>query len=77
MKIFVKAKPNVRKECVERIDSTHFVVAVKEPPIQGRANQAIIKALAGYFGISSSQVRIISGHTSRNKSIEIFTINQT
>lgn len=56
---------------MEKVDETHFVVAVKEPPIQGRANAAIVRALAAHFGIAPSSVRIISGHTSRQKVIEI------
>ena len=71
MKIFVKAKPNAKEELVEKIDSAHFAVSVKEPPVQGRANQAIVKALAEFFGISASRVTIISGHTSRSKLIDI------
>ncbi|PIV45904.1 hypothetical protein COS23_01900, partial [bacterium (Candidatus Moisslbacteria) CG02_land_8_20_14_3_00_36_53] len=32
MKIFVKAKPLAKESKVEKIDDTHFVVSVKEPP---------------------------------------------
>lgn len=44
MRIFVKAKPSASHESVEKIDETHYEVAVTEPPIQGRANRAIIGA---------------------------------
>ena len=71
MKIFVQAKPGAEEERVEKIDESNFRIWVKEPPVQGKANAAIIKALAGYFGVSQSQVRIISGHTSRSKIIAI------
>ena len=71
MKIFVKAKPNAREEEVLKVDENHFVVAVKEPPVGGRANEAIVKALSEYFKIPKSQVRITSGHTSRQKVVEI------
>lgn len=71
MKIEVQAKPGAHEERVEKIDETHFVVAVKEPPIQGRANAAIVRALAAYFKVASSRVRIISGYTLRNKVIEV------
>ena len=71
MKIFVQAKPGAEEEKVEKIDESNFRIWVKEPPVQGKANAAIIKALAGYFGVSQSQVRIISGHTSRSKIIAI------
>ncbi len=58
-------------EKVEKIDDSHFTVSVKEPPIQGMANRAIVKVLAGYFGVTSSSVKIVSGFTSRQKIIEI------
>ena len=71
MKIFVKAKPNSKEEKVEKTDESNFIVSVKEPPVKGRANQAVRNALAIYFKTSSSSVRIVSGYNSRNKIIEI------
>ncbi|MEK7582909.1 MAG: DUF167 domain-containing protein [Patescibacteria group bacterium] len=71
MKINVQARPGAREEKVEKIDGSNFRVWVKEPPVQGKANAAIIKALAEYFGVSQSQVRIVSGYASRAKIIEI------
>lgn len=71
MKIFVKAKPNAREEKVEKIDDSNYIVSVKEPPVKGKANEAIRNALAVYFKTASSRVKIISGFGSRNKVIEI------
>ena len=71
MKIFVKAKPGSRQELVEKIDEQNYVVSVKEPPIKGKANEAIRNALAVYFKTGSSRVKIVSGYSSRNKIIEI------
>ena len=71
MKIFVKAKPNAKKEKVEKIDDLNFIVAVKEPPVQGKANAAIAKALAAYFNVLPSRMRLVSGFASRNKIFEM------
>lgn len=71
MKIFVKAKPGAKEEKVERLDENNFTVSVKEPPVQGRANAAIAKALATYFGVASYQVKLVSGFASRQKVFEI------
>ncbi|MDO8486547.1 MAG: DUF167 domain-containing protein [Candidatus Staskawiczbacteria bacterium] len=71
MKIFIKAKPNAREEKVEKVDEQNYIVSVKEPPIKGQANNAIKNALAIYFKTGSSCIKIISGHTSRNKVVEI------
>lgn len=71
MKIFVKAKPSSREEKIEKIDDLNYVVSVKEPPVKGKANEAIRNALAAYFKTASARVKIISGYSSRNKIIEI------
>lgn len=71
MKIFVTAKPGAKEERVEKSDETHFVVSVKEPPVQGKANRAILKALAAHFRVSISCVSIVSGYTGRQKIIEV------
>jgi uncharacterized protein (TIGR00251 family) len=70
MKIHVKVKPNSRTEEVSR-EGDSFIVKVKEPPKEGKANQAVIKLLAEHFGVPQSQVRILSGFRSRNKIIEV------
>ncbi|OGN00626.1 MAG: hypothetical protein A3B91_02315 [Candidatus Yanofskybacteria bacterium RIFCSPHIGHO2_02_FULL_41_29] len=71
MRVLVKAKPSSREYGIEKISENNFVVSVKEPPVRGQANEGIIRTLAEYFGVSRSQVRIVSGWTSRNKIIEI------
>ena len=52
-------------------NGNHYSVWVKEPPVKGKANQAIINVLAEYFKIASSRVKIVSGYASRQKTIEI------
>ena len=70
MKIQVKVKPNSKTEELSR-EGANFIVKVKEPPKEGKANQAVIKLLAEHFGVPQSQVRILSGFRSRNKVIEV------
>ncbi|MBI2039367.1 MAG: DUF167 domain-containing protein [Candidatus Niyogibacteria bacterium] len=71
MKIFVNAKPNAHEAGIEKLDETHFIVSVKEPPIQGQANRAISDALSSHFGVGASRVRLVSGFASRRKVFEI------
>lgn len=70
-RIVVHAKPNAKEDRVEQIDSEHFRVSVKAPPVQGRANEAIIKLLAEHFGIAPSRVRIVKGWAAREKVVEV------
>ena len=71
MKITIRAKPNSYEEKVEKISDTEFIVSVKEPPVKGLANKAIVHALAVYLNIAQARIRIISGRTSRQKVVEI------
>jgi uncharacterized protein (TIGR00251 family) len=70
MKIQVKVKPNSKTEGLSQ-EGDNFIVKVKEPPREGKANQSVIKLLAEHFGVPQSQVRILSGLKSRNKFVEV------
>ncbi|MCJ7759870.1 DUF167 domain-containing protein [Candidatus Bathyarchaeota archaeon] len=54
-----------------KIDGYRILVGLTSMPKKGAANRELIKKLAKYFGLSSSQVRIISGLKSRRKIVEI------
>lgn len=71
IKIFVKAKPRAKENKIEEIDETHFKVLVVSPPVKGLANKEIIGLLADYFDVSKSEVKLISGFSSKNKNFEI------
>lgn len=71
MRITVHAKPGSREPCITESEPAVFTVAVREPPIGGKANRAIIAALADHFNVSASQVRIVLGHASRHKVVDI------
>jgi uncharacterized protein (TIGR00251 family) len=70
MKIQVRVKPNSRTEEVSQ-EGDSFIAKVKEPPKEGKANQAVIRLLAEHFGVPKNRVRILSGSKSKNKVIEI------
>ena len=73
MKISIKVIPNSKvKEVVKEGD--RFVVRVKEPAKEGKANGAVIKLLAAHFKVPQRQVVISSGLGSRNKVIEVLEI---
>jgi uncharacterized protein YggU (UPF0235/DUF167 family) len=47
---------------------TAYVTAVPE---KGKANEALLRLLAKHLGLAPSRLKIVRGHTSRNKVIEI------
>jgi uncharacterized protein (TIGR00251 family) len=70
VKIQVNVKPNSKTEEVSR-EGNSLVIKVKEPPKEGKANQAVIRLLARHFGVPQSRINITSGIRSKNKVIEV------
>ena len=70
MKIRVRVIPNSKTEEVAT-EGDWFLVRVKEPPKEGRANQAVTRLLAQYFSVPRDSVRIASGFRGRNKVIDV------
>ncbi|MDQ1281631.1 MAG: uncharacterized protein QG670_2896 [Thermoproteota archaeon] len=46
-------------------------IGLTSKPERGQANRELLKKLAKYFKVSVSQIRIVSGLTSRSKVVEI------
>ena len=70
MKIKVKAVPNSKTEEISRAGDG-FIVKVKDPPREGKANKAVIKLLAEYFGVPQDSIVILTAFKSRNKVIDV------
>lgn len=66
----VRVKPNAKQTRIQKNDE-EWVVALSAPPVEGKANQALIKILAKELNISKSRIHIKAGKTSRHKLIEI------
>ncbi len=77
MRIIVGVKAKARREAVIRVDAPgenpepHYAVTVKAAPEDGKANTAVIAAIAAFLGVKKGQVTMISGYTSRRKVLEV------
>ena len=67
----VRGQPGAKKTAITGMygegASAQLKVAVHAPPIEGRANEALIAFLAESFAIPKSAVELISGESSRSK----------
>lgn len=70
MKVRVEVKPNSKSPGIESADGC-LLVRVKEPPTEGKANAAVLRAVADYYGVAPSDLRMLSGHSSRRKLLEL------
>jgi len=71
LKIWVTVKPQAKKEAVKKIAGGEYIVFVRAPAREGKANQALIEALADYFSVAKSSIRIVRGQSGRRKLVEI------
>jgi hypothetical protein len=67
----VRAQPGAKKTAIAGLygegAAAQLKIAVHAPPIEGRANQALIAFLAGFFDLPKSAVELTSGELSRSK----------
>ncbi len=73
MRITVTAHPNSRKPRIETDLFGGLHIYVSEPPLESKANLAVIKALAEHFSVAKSKIQFISGQKSKQKVFEIIT----
>lgn len=71
MIIKVYCKPNSKQQAIETVSEYNFLVRLKSPPVDGKANKELIEILAKHFAVAKSQVNIKSGHQSQHKLVEI------
>ncbi len=82
MKIIAKVKTKTKEDSIVRVNQPElklggretlpqYIISVKAEPVDGKANEAIIKLLADYFDVSKSSITLISGQSSKQKVFEI------
>ncbi len=75
MRFAVRVRPAARRTRVGGrwgpADAPALLVAVTAPAAEGRANQAVVDALARALGVRRSAVRLVSGGSGRTKLVEV------
>ena len=71
LKISVRAKPGAKRTHVGGAVGDALAVAVTAPAVDGKANDAVIEALADAFGVKKREVSVLHGHTGRDKVMQI------
>jgi len=71
MRIYVKVSPRSSKNEVTKIAEGEYKVKLTAPPVDGQANEMLIKVLADHFSIGRSLVKIIGGKSAKVKIVEV------
>lgn len=71
MFIKVIATPGARKERITKVKDNEFHIAVREPAERNMANKRIVTLVAEACGVSTTKVRLLTGHHSRSKIVSV------
>ncbi len=67
----VRAQPGARKTAITGVygegETAQLKIAIQAPPIEGRANDALIEFLAKFFSLPRANIVLMSGESSRTK----------
>jgi uncharacterized protein len=67
----VRAHPGARKNGVTGVHADAVKIALTAPPVDGKANEALIAFLANALRLPRARVALVAGVTSRTKTLRI------
>jgi uncharacterized protein (TIGR00251 family) len=70
LKVIVRPKSK-EKNLVAEISPEVIVVNLKSPAREGKANSELVKRMAKILSVSSSNITLVAGHKSRDKTLLI------
>src|SRR5689334_20663382 len=77
IRLAVQVTPNAkRSEVIGRLEDV-LKIRLQAQPIEGKANEALVRYLADVLDVPKSAVSITHGQTSKRKTIEIKTLDRT
>ena len=63
----VKVAPRASQDKIDKVENGALKVRLTAPPVEGAANQALVKLLAKALGLAKGKVKVIKGQKSRGK----------
>ena len=77
VKLAVTVVPRSSKTEIVGFVGEYLKIRLAAPPVDGEANKELIKYLSKRLGISKSDIRIISGKSSKRKLLDIEGVGQS
>jgi uncharacterized protein (TIGR00251 family) len=75
VRVDVRVTPRASRSQIGDVRGGRLTVRVTAPPVDDAANEAVVDLLARMLGTPKRQVRVVSGQTSRSKTVEIESID--
>jgi uncharacterized protein len=67
----VKVKPNARSSRLQQLEDGSWYAELEAPPVDGKANEELIRLVAEQFGVRRAAVSIRRGASGRLKTVEV------
>ncbi len=64
-------QPGAKKSEFAGLHGEALKIRLAAPPVDGKANEALVKFVAARLGLAKSAVSLVSGQTSRHKILEV------
>ena len=71
MRIFVRVIPRAKHNKALQLSDGSYKIWITAPPVDGKANKAVRKFMAGVLDKPKSRIAIVKGISSRDKIIEV------
>lgn len=75
-RLSVRVQPRARENEISGWEGEALKVRLTAPPVEGKANKALVAFLAERLGVSKSAVVIVSGHGARQKIVEVAGLDE-
>jgi uncharacterized protein (TIGR00251 family) len=77
VELSVFCQPKAARSALIGMHGGALKAKVKAPPVEGRANQALLDLLAGALGVPRGRLTLVSGEQSRNKRVRVEGVDAT
>ena len=72
MRLSLRVQPGAKRSALlARLASGEWKVAVSSPPVDGKANDAVVELVSELLGVKRRQVTLVRGTSSRRKLLEV------
>ena len=75
VRIDLRVIPKSPRTKIDGVRDGRLLVRVTAPPVDDAANEAVVELLARALDVPRRSIRIVSGATARNKTVEVAGMN--